>query len=754
MPSTTRALARTAAVVSSAIAVCCQGQELWSWQSGNDEDDYIRASAVDANGDFVLAGETAGVWGSPESAGGVDLVAVKLDGDTGEELWTWQGGTSLEDSAGVVVVDADGNVMLAGGASDDWESNFAVVKLDGRTGLEMWRSTNGTAGSDLIVAAAVDASGDLVLAGSTLDSVENWLAVKLSGATGAQLWRRQWSNYLESGKASVVTVDADDNPLLVGKQGGRLEAIKLDGGTGVVVWSWQTAADGWDAVTVEGGQADASGDLLLGGTTEGNWYGDSNSGLSDFMALKLDGATGVEVWRWQGGTNEDDKVSAAIVNPSGDLILAGWTLGSWGRVNLQEGEEADFMCVTLDGDTGEEISRWQGGSTTHRDSATTAAADASGHILLAGWTNGDWGTPRTLSDNVEHEPDYVAVKLAASLATPSPQPLQAAFLTPASASSGSSSSVAGDAPAPTADVVGAPTATATPGVTTTLEPAAAQPAEITTPTPTVDVAPPPTTATPVAATLAPAAAQPAPAMTTLTPTIDVGAPTATAQPAATTTPAPTTDVGTPPTTTTAAAATLTPAAAQPAPAMTTIPTPTAPPSSLSVPTATVTPAPTTTTTITTTPPDFIETLPPTLAHSTGLLSPISPTRLPSPAPTEALPSSGATTDGGDTAPSPPSVVDSPSGNGDDDDSGVDAITTSDIDSIGESGVILGAIVIGAVAGCLILAAVVGAGYRRLTTTDVDDDDDGGGYGDDEFSPTKGKANPKVRGRPGALRSKV
>jgi outer membrane protein assembly factor BamB len=112
-------------------------------------------------GDVVIAGVTMNS-GIPQ-----DFTVLKVDGDTGAQLWRQDiHGTAAitqgSDGAHAVAVDAVGNVFAAGELTNRGTgADFIVVKFDEATGVELWRQTlNGTAnGVDLAVAVAVDAGG-------------------------------------------------------------------------------------------------------------------------------------------------------------------------------------------------------------------------------------------------------------------------------------------------------------------------------------------------------------------------------------------------------------------------------------------------------------------------------------------------------------------------------------------------------------------------------------------------------------------
>ena len=107
--------------------------------------------------------------------------------------WGWQtniNGTANDfELAFAVTVDARGDVVAAGSTVNTGTSyDFTVVKLAGATGVELWRQAiNGTTiTDDQAFAVTVDARGDVVAAGYTTNSgtFTDFTVVKLRGRDG------------------------------------------------------------------------------------------------------------------------------------------------------------------------------------------------------------------------------------------------------------------------------------------------------------------------------------------------------------------------------------------------------------------------------------------------------------------------------------------------------------------------------------------------------------------------------------------
>ena len=138
--------------------------------SATPEIDRVNGIATDADGNVYLAGETEG---SPAGAnrGDFDAWVAKYDAE-GTELWARQIGSDDFDNARSVAVDASGNVYLAGSTSGALagrprsSSNAWAMKLDA-SGTEIWRRQFGTVNGTPAQAVAADLAGNAFVAGYT-----------------------------------------------------------------------------------------------------------------------------------------------------------------------------------------------------------------------------------------------------------------------------------------------------------------------------------------------------------------------------------------------------------------------------------------------------------------------------------------------------------------------------------------------------------------------------------------------------------
>jgi hypothetical protein len=424
------------------------GAERWRQIiTGNSSSNFANAVAVDAVGDVVAAGGIA----TTDREG--DFTVVKFDGASGSERWRQQlnGSSPHINSATAMVVDAAGDVVAAGALTNaKTESDFTVLKLNGANGAERWRQVlNGTAnGFDRANAVAVDAAGDVVAAGMISDTgatggftvlklrrhrgterwrqvihgpvpgfesvnavvvdtagdvvaaglttystggppnLTNFTVVKLDKSSGTEHWRQVITGPL-AGAARAVVVDALGHVVAVGaittigfSQG--FTVVKLDGASGAELWRYVVTgtasgfSDGASSVAV-----DAAGDVVAAGAL-------TNTGTqADFTVLKVNGSSGVKLWRQtlNGTANGFDRANAVALDAAGDVVAAGFL------ANTATG--SDFTVVKFDGATGAE--RWRqvvpSPSGCCGGGAQTVTVDAAGDVVAAGWTTDADATP-------------------------------------------------------------------------------------------------------------------------------------------------------------------------------------------------------------------------------------------------------------------------------------------------------------------------------------------------------------------------
>ncbi|MDY6971657.1 MAG: SBBP repeat-containing protein [Thermodesulfobacteriota bacterium] len=266
---------------------------------GSQGDDRGAAIAVDADGNVCVAGNSFATWGSPINlhAGGEDAFAVKLDSN-GAMQWNTFMGSQGDDRGAAIAIDADGNACVAGNSFATWGSpvnSYAggkdafVTQLDSG-GILQWNTFMGSQGDDHGAAIAVDADGNVCVAGNSFAT-----------------WGSPVNSYAGGKDAFVAQLDS----------GGTLQ------------WNTFMGSQGDDhgaAIAVDG-----SGDAFIAGTSYATWGSPPNlhAGGEDAFAAKL-GISGVLQWNTFMGSSDNDYGYGIAVDWVGNVYVAGTSYATWG----------------------------------------------------------------------------------------------------------------------------------------------------------------------------------------------------------------------------------------------------------------------------------------------------------------------------------------------------------------------------------------------------------------------------------------
>ena len=285
------------------------GTRQWTRQLGGTSDEYASFIAVDAQGNVLVLGYTYGELPGQVSHGASDMVLARLAAD-GTLHWARQLGTSTYDYARAVAADADGNAYLVGNTSGRVGGDATVggndvvlLKLDPNGAVEWGRQTGSTS-DDYAGGVTVDAGGNVYVAGTTYGALEgdasagdSDLFLMRFSSEGVRAWTRQvgGSSYEWT---SGVAVDAGGNVYLSGSTESALGGPADRNGNALLVsysadgarrWTQQVGTTGSDW---SGGVAAAGNSVYLVGGTEGTLDGQASFGGTDSFVTRF-GADGV-----------------------------------------------------------------------------------------------------------------------------------------------------------------------------------------------------------------------------------------------------------------------------------------------------------------------------------------------------------------------------------------------------------------------------------------------------------------------------
>lgn len=230
----------------------------------------VRSSTTDANGNVFVVGSATDDIDGAMVQGSQDVYLRKYDA-AGHLIWNRLLGSAKTASAYSVAVDASGNVAIAGKVTDKLTSNSVgggddsfIAKYD-VLGRELFMHQISPTTADQANAVAFTADGSLLVAGQTTRAMNS--STTQAGGTDAYLMKLSTTGALQwvrqfggSGddRASAVAVDADGNAVLGTVENGVAVVRKLDTTDG-------TSAPLWEMTLGALGQGNLSA-LVLSGT--------------------------------------------------------------------------------------------------------------------------------------------------------------------------------------------------------------------------------------------------------------------------------------------------------------------------------------------------------------------------------------------------------------------------------------------------------------------------------------------------------
>lgn len=314
------------------------GSLLFSVQIGTSTADSGWHVAVDSSCKAFVVGRTMGDLGGMHIGGTYDGFISKYS-SSGDLLWSRQIGTTSNDEAYSVAVDAGGNAFVTGYTSGSlgginpnapWDE--AVLIKYSPLGDVVWSRQIGTTDHEQGFGVATDSCGNAFIAGYTQGSLaadnaggQDGFLAKYDGA-GGLLWKRQIGTAAYDIVCSVAT-DASGNAFIAGKTGGAFEGTdyadydayvaKYDP-DGNLLWLKQfgtAGADSADCLAV-----DADGNIFVGGTSQGGLGG--SAGDTDAFVLKFD-TSGSLIWSQEYTTLMDERDASVALDPEGSVFLGG-----------------------------------------------------------------------------------------------------------------------------------------------------------------------------------------------------------------------------------------------------------------------------------------------------------------------------------------------------------------------------------------------------------------------------------------------
>ena len=137
------------------------------------------STATDSQGNVYVLGATAGDLGSEinRAANGQDVYLSKYD-STGQLVWQRLVGATTESNPGAITVDASDNVIIAGSTPDNLTSSAVIDSVDSfvskysSAGEELWTQQVNAVAADRATSLTTDASGNVYFGGYVSGAID------------------------------------------------------------------------------------------------------------------------------------------------------------------------------------------------------------------------------------------------------------------------------------------------------------------------------------------------------------------------------------------------------------------------------------------------------------------------------------------------------------------------------------------------------------------------------------------------------
>jgi len=305
------------------------GSVIWERLLGGKSLNRVRGLSTDSTGFAYAVGYAYGDVGAGNK-GDADVFVIKLQVADGTVSWTRDLGTAAFDLGNAIAVAPDGNLLITGytrGAlagprvSTGNDSDVFAFKLSSADGSVLWQTQFGPGSGQGIT---VDANGDAFVAaearltGSAAEGDGSFAVRKLSGSTGGELWSQRFGIPV-GGEAVAAIADASGDVFVSGSDAsGGILTLKLAGNDGHRLWSQQLGPESelWQGIALT-----SKGNVLLTGTTNGDLDGEGvKSGAFVFELSKTDGSV---TWVEQFGAPYRESGRAVAQDGSGSIWVTG-----------------------------------------------------------------------------------------------------------------------------------------------------------------------------------------------------------------------------------------------------------------------------------------------------------------------------------------------------------------------------------------------------------------------------------------------
>ncbi|MCW5935847.1 MAG: hypothetical protein KIT11_00880 [Fimbriimonadaceae bacterium] len=247
-----------------------------------------------------------------------NLSTVKLNGTTGVQVWRRDFATSATNTYGAsaIIKAPSGNPLVVGGVDNGTESQpnqtSVILAMNPGTGAALWNvaeAQDAIGGFDTGASVALNGSGGTYATGSRGGQIVTYNY----NATGTLVWSATYDGVAGDGLRGVfeggskVLVDAQNNAIVIGRNRGKLVVLKYSP-TGTRLWFRRL-----DSISETAASVDKQNNVHVGYEVNGNE-----------VVGKLNGATGATLWtRIYKGPYSSNDIAAIVTDGSNNTIVTG-----------------------------------------------------------------------------------------------------------------------------------------------------------------------------------------------------------------------------------------------------------------------------------------------------------------------------------------------------------------------------------------------------------------------------------------------
>lgn len=352
-----------------------EGALLWqqTFAGSANAQDYGVAVVADGAGNCFVAATVTNTNSS------LDIAVLKYD-TNGALVWSamWNGPTNLMDAPSCIAIDASGNVYAAGSTLNTMTNpDYAIVKWNA-SGVLQWSATYNYAGfADVATGIEFDQLSDPIITGGSATAINAWdyATVRYNKVSGAQTGVNRVSiPGVGLDNALAIARDNAGSLFITGyrETGGNkdIQTVKLTSTFGLA-WVQNYTGQGLEDVGKAVG-GDNLGNVYITGHTR------KTNGGSDFITIKY-GPTGTVLWERRYQARNDSWIAEAnklAVTDDGGVIVTG---------TIHDGTSTNFMTVKYTEFGKLEWAKEYDGLNGD-DKSSSLLADATGNVYVSGLT--------------------------------------------------------------------------------------------------------------------------------------------------------------------------------------------------------------------------------------------------------------------------------------------------------------------------------------------------------------------------------